>query len=157
MRQLQQQHRQTRLPNPAADGLRHFAAQQRLMPFQLQAIFITVNASWRISVSAFATRDTHRGKLKRIFQQLAPHRYRRSDRRSPAQMRSSSHHNRRAYIMAVATLSLPPIPTRKTAPSSFWRRGSRPASRDPETRQQFPDQEQNDLIRQERRQTKTLY
>ena len=41
MRQLQQQHGQTRLADTAADGLRHFTAQQRLMPFQLQTIFIT--------------------------------------------------------------------------------------------------------------------
>lgn len=32
MRQLQQQHGQTRLADTAADGLRHFTAQQRLMP-----------------------------------------------------------------------------------------------------------------------------
>ena len=41
MVKLQQQHRQTRLANAAADSLRHLAAQQRLVPFKLQAIFIT--------------------------------------------------------------------------------------------------------------------
>lgn len=40
MVKLQQQHRQTRLANAAADSLRHLAAQQRLVPLQFQAIFI---------------------------------------------------------------------------------------------------------------------
>ena len=43
MVKLQEQHRQTRLTNAAADSLRHLSAQQRLVPFQLQAIFITGN------------------------------------------------------------------------------------------------------------------
>ena len=40
MLKLQQQHRQARLANAAANRLRHLSAQQRLVPLQLQAIFV---------------------------------------------------------------------------------------------------------------------
>ncbi len=40
MVELQQQHRQARLANAAADSLRHLAAQQRSVPLQFEAIFI---------------------------------------------------------------------------------------------------------------------
>ncbi|GHM55169.1 hypothetical protein ECZU51_38390 [Escherichia coli] len=72
MWQLQQQHGQTRLPDTAADGLRHFTAQQRLMPLQLQAIFITGQRQLmfqRIGIHA----DPHGRKLKRIFQYRVPY------------------------------------------------------------------------------------
>ena len=72
MRQLQQQHGQTRLADTAAAGLRHFTAQQRLMPFQLQTIFITgqrLLMLQRVGIHA----DPHGRKLKRIFQYRVPH------------------------------------------------------------------------------------
>ncbi len=72
MRQLQQQHSQTRLADTAADGLRHFTAQQRLMPLQLQAIFVTGQRQLMLQRVGIYT-DPHGGKLKRIFQYRVPH------------------------------------------------------------------------------------
>lgn len=72
MVELQQQHRQARLANAAADSLRHFAAQQRLVPLQLQAIFVA-SASWRFSAAA-STRIPIDEILERIFQHRVPHR-----------------------------------------------------------------------------------
>ena len=71
MRQLQQQHGQTRLADTAADGLRHFTAQQRLVPLQTQAIFITGQRQLVFQASA-STRIPIRRQLKRIFQNRVP-------------------------------------------------------------------------------------
>ncbi|STL46459.1 Uncharacterised protein [Escherichia coli] len=62
----------TRLADTAADGLRHFTAQQRLMPFQLQTIFITGQRPTDASTCRHP-RGSHGRKLKRIFQYRVPH------------------------------------------------------------------------------------
>ncbi len=71
MRQLQQQHRPDTAQS-AADGLRHFIRAAAPDATQLQTIFITGQrqlARQRIGIYA----NTHRGKLKRIFQHRVPH------------------------------------------------------------------------------------
>ncbi len=155
MRQLQQQHRQTRLPNPAADGLRHFAAQQRLMPLQLQTIFITGQrqlAHQRIGIYA----DTHRGKLKRIFQHRVPH----QDiavQTGVAQLRCGAPVIiiRRAYIMAVAIAQFTADPHQENGAKFFGDRAFAPFRiQIRETRQQFLTVNKLNLLWQERRQTK---
>lgn len=72
MVKLQQQHRQTRLANAAADSLRHLAAQQRPVPPSFRRSSSPVSASWRFSASA-STRIPIED-LERILQHRVPHR-----------------------------------------------------------------------------------
>lgn len=92
MWQLQQQHGQTRLPDTAADGLRHFTAQQRLMPLQLRAI-----RHRSAPADASACRHPRGSPWKKAQTHLpvpgSTPEYRRSDPHGPALTGCSSHHN----------------------------------------------------------------
>ncbi len=126
---------ETRLLISAADGLRHFAAQRRLMPHSsCRRSSSPVSASWRISVSA-STR-TPIEKLKRIFQHAGSHRDI-AVQTGVARMRSSSHHNpARVHHGGGHRSVYRRSPTRKTAPSSLIAR-SRPFIRNRIARQQL--------------------
>lgn len=71
MGQLKQQHGQTGLADTAANRLRHFPTQQRLVPLQFETIFISGHrqlALQRLSIHA----DPHRRKLECVFQHRVP-------------------------------------------------------------------------------------
>lgn len=72
MRQLQQQHHQARLADATADGLRHIAAQQRLVPLQLHALFITGQRQLMFQRGGVDA-DAHRGQLESVLQHRVPH------------------------------------------------------------------------------------
>ena len=116
MGQLKQQHGQTGLADTAANRLRHFPTQQRLVPLQFETIFISGHrqlALQRLSINA----DPHRRKLECVFQHRVPH-------QNIAVQAAKAFLNRRTPVIIIRRTNVVTLTIRKLTANPYQEYGS---------------------------------